>query len=66
MSRQRMDDPELQSEKEVALGFDLQRLSPDFSIGRLVRRFLNIRPAGPVVRGGRARFRGLAQFPVSV
>jgi hypothetical protein len=36
------------------------------AIGRLVRRFPKIRQAGPVVRGGRARFRGLAQFPVSV
>jgi hypothetical protein len=61
-----MDDPGLQSEKEVALGFDLQRLSPGFSIGRLVRRFLNIRPAGPWCAEGAPDFAGLAQFPVSV
>jgi cytochrome P450 len=30
MSRQRVDDPGLQAEKEVALGFDLQRLEPEF------------------------------------
>ncbi|HWP74368.1 MAG TPA: hypothetical protein VNU03_07625, partial [Methylomirabilota bacterium] len=30
MSRQWVDDPGLQAEKEVALGFDLQRLEPEF------------------------------------
>ena len=47
-------------------GMWLARMEGQVAIGRLVRRFPKIRPAGPVVRGGRARFRGLAQFPVSV
>ena len=47
-------------------GMWLARMEGQVAIGRLVRRFPKIRQAGPVVRGGRARFRGLAQFPVSV
>ena len=47
-------------------GMWLARMEGQVVIGRLVRRFPKIRQAGPVVRGGRARFRGLAQFPVSV
>ena len=47
-------------------GMWLARMEGQVAIGRLVRRFPKIRSAGPVVRGGRARFRGLAQFPVAV
>jgi len=47
-------------------GMWLARMEGQVAIGRLVRRFPKIEAAGPVVRGGRARFRGLAQFPVSV
>ncbi|HEX9125184.1 MAG TPA: cytochrome P450 [Methylomirabilota bacterium] len=47
-------------------GMWLARMEGQVAIGRLVRRFPKIRAAGPVARGGRARFRGLAQFPVSV
>jgi cytochrome P450 len=47
-------------------GMWLARMEGQVAIGRLVRRFPKVRPAGSVVRGGRARFRGLAQFPLSV
>jgi cytochrome P450 len=36
------------------------------AIGRLVRRFKSIARAGDPVRGGRARFRGFARYPVAV
>lgn len=47
-------------------GMWLARMEGQVAIGRLVRRFPELRPAGPAVRGGRARFRGLAKFPVAV
>jgi len=47
-------------------GMWLARMEGTVAIGRLVRRFPGIRAAGPAVRGGRARFRGLARFPISV
>ena len=36
------------------------------AIGKLVRRFKSIERAGEPVRGGRARFRGFARYPVAV
>ena len=36
------------------------------AIGKLVRRFKSIDRAGDPVRGGRARFRGFARYPVAV
>jgi cytochrome P450 len=47
-------------------GMWLARMEGQVAIGRLVRRFPELRAAGPAVRGGRARFRGLAKFPVAV
>jgi cytochrome P450 len=35
------------------------------AIGKLVRRLPELRPDGPPVRGGRARFRGFAKLPVT-
>ena len=36
------------------------------AIGKLVRRFKSIERAGPPTRGGRARFRGFARYPIAV
>ena len=36
------------------------------AIGKLVRRFKTIERAGAPTRGGRARFRGFARYPVAV
>jgi cytochrome P450 len=36
------------------------------ALGKLVRRFPELRLAGEPVRGGRARFRGFLQLPVAV
>jgi cytochrome P450 len=47
-------------------GMWLARMEGRVAIGRLVARFPDLRPAGPVVRGGRARFRGLASLPVAI
>jgi cytochrome P450 len=45
-------------------GMWLARMEGQVAIGRLVRRFATIEPAGRAVRGGRARFRGFLQYPV--
>jgi cytochrome P450 len=42
----------------------LARMEARIAIGRLVKRFQTIEPAGEAVRGGRARFRGFLHFPV--
>jgi cytochrome P450 len=42
------------------------RLEGQIAIGRFLRRFPNYRLNGPVVRGGRARFRGFLSVPVSL
>ena len=46
-------------------GMHLARLEARIAIGRLVRRFPTIHRSGAFVRGGRARFRGYASYPVS-
>lgn len=46
-------------------GMHLARLEGRVAIGALVRRFPTIRRDGPFVRGGRARFRGYASYPVT-
>ncbi len=46
-------------------GMSLARLEGRIAIQRLVERFPTLRRAGPFVRGGRARFRGYASYPVS-
>jgi cytochrome P450 len=45
-------------------GMSLARMEAQVAIGRLLRRFAHIERAGPFVRGGRARFRGFACYPV--
>jgi len=47
-------------------GMWLARMEGRVALGRLVQRFPDLRPAGPPVRGRRARFRTLASFPVAV
>jgi hypothetical protein len=47
-------------------GNSLSRMEAQVGIGRLVRRFASIEPAGDFVRGGRARFRGFLRYPVAV
>lgn len=50
----------------ACIGAPLARMEGTIAIGRLVSAFPNIERAGPVSRGGRARFRGLTSMPVSV
>jgi cytochrome P450 len=45
-------------------GMSLARMEAQVGIGRLLQRFPRIEPAAPPVRGGRARFRGFASYPV--
>jgi len=45
-------------------GMSLARMEAEVAIGRLLRRFGRIEPAGTPVRGGRARFRGFSSYPV--
>jgi hypothetical protein len=45
-------------------GMWLARMEGQVAIGRLVQRFEDIEPDGPIVRGGRARFRGFLSYPV--
>ena len=45
-------------------GMSLARMEAQVAIGRLLRRFSRIEPAGAFVRGGRARFRGFKSYPV--
>ena len=47
-------------------GMSLGRMEAQVAIGKLVARFPNLRPDGPGVRGGRARFRGFVTLPVAV
>lgn len=47
-------------------GMSLARLEGQIAIGRLVQRFSHIERGGDFVRGGRARFRGFLQYPVTV
>jgi len=45
-------------------GMSLARMEAQVAIGRLLRRFSRIEPAGAPRRTGRARFRGFASYPV--
>jgi cytochrome P450 len=45
-------------------GMSLARMEGQVAIGRLIARCGTIAPAGPPVRGGRARFRGFLRYPV--
>ncbi len=47
-------------------GLSVARLEGRVAIGRLVRRFRRIEPAGVATRAGRARFRGFFKLPVSL
>jgi cytochrome P450 len=47
-------------------GMSLARMEAQVAIGRLLRRFTRIEPAGAYVRSGRARFRGFKSYPVRV
>jgi len=50
----------------VCAGLSLARMEGQVAIGRLVDRFPELRRCGPAERGGRARFRGFAGYPVEV
>lgn len=45
-------------------GMNLARLEGQIAIGRLISRFPHLRRDGTSVRGGRARFRGYASYPI--
>jgi cytochrome P450 len=45
-------------------GMSLARMEAQVAIGRLLRRFARIEPAGAFARSGRARFRGFKSYPV--
>lgn len=47
-------------------GNSLARMEAQVAIGKLVRRFRTIKRAGDFLRGGRARFRGFARYPIAV
>ena len=48
----------------ACLGATLARMEGRIAIGRLVRRFPKLRHDGAFTRGGRARFRGFASYPI--
>ena len=50
----------------VCAGMTLARMEGRIAIGRLVGRFPDLRRDGDAVRGGRARFRGFAAYPVAL
>ena len=45
-------------------GMSLARMEAQVALGRLLRRFRRIEPAGAPMRGGRARFRGFTSYPL--
>ncbi|NQV20349.1 MAG: cytochrome P450, partial [Rhodospirillales bacterium] len=47
-------------------GLTLARMEGQSAIGRLVARFPNLCQDGNAVRGGRARFRGYASYPITL
>ena len=47
-------------------GLSLARMEAEVAIGKLVRRFKTIARSGEPTRGGRARFRGFARYPVTM
>ena len=63
-----------QPNRHLAFGFgihtcagnSLARMEAQVAIGKLVRRFRTIERAGEPTRGGRARFRGFARYPIAV
>jgi len=50
----------------ICAGNSLARMEGTVAIARLFARFGHTEITGPVVRGGRARFRGLASLPIAV
>ena len=50
----------------ACLGMSLARLEGRIAISHLLARFPKLRRDGAFVRGGRARFRGFASYPVAV
>lgn len=50
----------------ICAGAALARMEGQVAIGKLVRRFPDLQPAGEPVRGGRARFRGFLELPVTI
>lgn len=50
----------------MCLGATLARMEGTIAIARLLERFPKLRQNGRPVRGGRARFRGFASYPVSI
>jgi cytochrome P450 len=50
----------------ACIGAPLARMEGSIAIGKLVATFPNLKPSGPAIRGGRARFRGLTSLPVTV
>jgi cytochrome P450 len=50
----------------ACLGMSLARLEGRIAIGKLLARFPKLRRDGDFVRGGRARFRGFASYPMAV
>ena len=54
------------SGNHICLGNSLARMEGRIVISRLLERFPNIARNGDFVRGGRARFRGFASYPVSL
>jgi cytochrome P450 len=48
----------------VCAGMSLARMEAQVAIARLLARFARIEPTAAPVRGGRARFRGFASYPV--
>lgn len=47
-------------------GNSLARMEAEVGIGKLLARFATIERVGDFVRGGRARFRGFARYPIRV
>jgi cytochrome P450 len=50
----------------VCAGMTLARMEGRIAIGRLLRRFPNLRRASTPTRGGRARFRGYLSYPLAL
>ena len=48
----------------MCLGATLARMEGAIAIERLIGRFPTLQRAGPFTRGGRARFRGFAKYPI--
>lgn len=64
----RMPNPQIAfgQGKHTCMGNTLGRIEGRIAIGRFVKRFPKLRLTGNIQWHGRARFRGLAQLPVSV